>query len=154
MDAGRHSFSPSIAQLADSKISQLGVHWSPNTYLARDDVFFDYLQWKKICLHAKLRGHGAELQLRWNASGWHRAIIPNRSTPCSRALSQSLPHDVIGGQPLKYHRTDNRQFVLYSVGWNGTDDGGKVFTKYSSNGSIDLEKGDWVWTCEVITIQK
>lgn len=34
-----------------------------------------------------------------------------------------LPHDVIGGQPLKYRRT-NDNFVLYSIGWNGKDDGG------------------------------
>ena len=38
----------------------------------------------------------------------------------------ALPHDVINGQPLKYHRTPDGQFVLYSVGWNQTDDGGKV----------------------------
>ena len=28
-----------------------------------------------------------------------------------------LPHDVINGQPLKYRRTDDGQFVLYSVGF-------------------------------------
>ena len=37
-----------------------------------------------------------------------------------------VPHDVIGGQPLKYRRTADGQFVLYSVGWNETDDGGVV----------------------------
>jgi hypothetical protein len=46
-----------------------------------------------------------------------------------------LPHDIINGQPLHYRREANGQFVLYSVGWNETDEGG----------SIDREKGDWVW---------
>ena len=56
---------------------------------------------------------------------------------------EKLPHDVINGQPLKYRRTDDGQFVLYSVGWNETDDGGKVgLTKY---GNPDWHKGDWVW---------
>ena len=54
-----------------------------------------------------------------------------------------LPHDVINGQPLNYHRTDDGQFVLYSVGANETDDGGKV--ELTKSGSIDMTKGDWVW---------
>jgi hypothetical protein len=64
-----------------------------------------------------------------------------------------LPHDIINGQPLHYRRTDgppsqgsgatSGKFLLYSVGWNETDDGGQVaFTK---SGSVDREKGDWVW---------
>jgi len=54
-----------------------------------------------------------------------------------------LPHDIINGQPLHYRRTDDGKFVLYSVGWNETDDGGQVaFTK---SGSVATEKGDWVW---------
>jgi hypothetical protein len=54
-----------------------------------------------------------------------------------------LPHDVINGQPLKYRRTDDGQFVLYSVGSNETDDGGTV--ELTKNGNLDQNKGDWVW---------
>jgi hypothetical protein len=39
-------------------------------------------------------------------------------------FAEKLPHDIIGGQPLKYHRTGDNQFLLYSIGWNGKDDGG------------------------------
>jgi hypothetical protein len=56
---------------------------------------------------------------------------------------EKLPHDVINGQPLKYHRTDDGQFVLYSVGWNQTDDGGQV--ALTKSGNADMNKGDWVW---------
>jgi hypothetical protein len=56
---------------------------------------------------------------------------------------EKLPHDIINGQPLRYRRTDDRQFILYSVGWNETDDGGQVV--FAKNGSVDREKGDWVW---------
>ncbi len=48
-----------------------------------------------------------------------------------------LPHDVIGGQPLKYRRTAETQFVLYSIGWNEKDDGGVA-------GKTAAE-GDCVW---------
>jgi hypothetical protein len=53
-----------------------------------------------------------------------------------------VPHDIINGQPLHYRLTDGK-FVLYSVGWNATDDGGTVVL--TKGGSIDREKGDWVW---------
>ena len=62
-----------------------------------------------------------------------------------------LPHDIIGGQPLIYRRTSgpssqnsrtaNGKFLLYSVGWNETDDDGVP-------GALELGKpmkGDWVW---------
>ena len=56
-----------------------------------------------------------------------------------------LPHDVIGGQPLKYHRTDDGRFVLYSIGWNEKDDGGAVIFRKKPSTAVDTEKGDWVW---------
>lgn len=56
---------------------------------------------------------------------------------------EQLPHDIVNGQPLQYRRTADGKFLLYSVGWNETDDGGQAaFTK---NGAIDYSNGDWVW---------
>jgi hypothetical protein len=54
-----------------------------------------------------------------------------------------VPHDVIGGRPLKYRRTQDGQFVLYSIGWNETDDGGVV--GFKKDGAVDNNQGDWVW---------
>jgi hypothetical protein len=53
-----------------------------------------------------------------------------------------LPTDVIGGAPYKYRRTENEQFVLYSVGWNEIDDGGQ---NAMSGNAKDQFKSDWVW---------
>jgi hypothetical protein len=52
---------------------------------------------------------------------------------------EATPHDIIGGQPLHYRRTDDGKFLLYSIGWNETDDGGVPGT------DSDMTKGDWVW---------
>jgi hypothetical protein len=52
-----------------------------------------------------------------------------------------LPNDVITGQPYKYRRTDDGQFILYSVGWNEKDDGG-----VPGKTLFDPTQGDWVWT--------
>ncbi len=56
-----------------------------------------------------------------------------------------LPHDVINGQPLKYRREPDGSFILYSVGWNETDDGGTVVMKGKNSATVDPDKGDWVW---------
>lgn len=56
---------------------------------------------------------------------------------------EKLPRDLIGGQPLHYQRTADGKFVLYSIGWNETDDGGK--TVFRKDGSIENDGPDWVW---------
>jgi hypothetical protein len=64
---------------------------------------------------------------------------------------EKVPHDIINGQPLKYRRTSDGQFVLYSVGWNETGDGGVVVNQKSrdprdeSSSKVDISQGDWVW---------
>jgi hypothetical protein len=56
-----------------------------------------------------------------------------------------VPHDIIGGGPLHYRRTDDGQFVLYSIGWNERDDGGVVVFQKGSTPAVDINQGDWVW---------
>src|SRR5262249_3557193 len=57
---------------------------------------------------------------------------------------QKLPHDIINGQPLKYHRTGSGQYILYSVGWNETDEAG-VACMPRAEEEKSLAQGDWVW---------
>jgi hypothetical protein len=61
------------------------------------------------------------------------ALVPQLITP--------LPHDVITGEAFKYRRTADGHFVLYSLGWNGQDDGG-----LPGNVPFDEKRGDWVWS--------
>ncbi len=51
-----------------------------------------------------------------------------------------VPHDVIMDQPLKYRRSSDGNFILYSVGWNKKDDGGAVVKE-----TREKIEGDWVW---------
>jgi hypothetical protein len=55
---------------------------------------------------------------------------------------ETIPHDIIGGQSLHYRRTDDGKFLLYSVGWNETDDDGLDSLQKNK---FDYTKGDWVW---------
>jgi hypothetical protein len=55
-----------------------------------------------------------------------------------------LPPDVVNGQPLRYRLKGDGHFLLYSLGWNRTDEGG--MPGRTTNGtSIDRTAGDWVW---------
>jgi len=56
----------------------------------------------------------------------------------------AVPHDVVNGKPLHYRVTDAGHYVLYSVGWNGIDDGGKASKE--KNGTVDFTQGDIVWS--------
>lgn len=55
-----------------------------------------------------------------------------------------LPNDMIDGQPLRYQRTDDGGFLLYSVGWNEIDEHGTP-AFLASGRSTEIKEGDWVW---------
>jgi hypothetical protein len=65
---------------------------------------------------------------------------------------EKLPHDIITGQSLKYQRTDDGRYAVYSVGWNEKDDGGLTGFRKGEN-DVWVKKGendvpaeeDWVW---------
>jgi hypothetical protein len=67
--------------------------------------------------------------------------FPDQLDSLSPQYMSRLPNDVITGQPYKYRRTDDGQFILYSVGWNEKDDGG-----VPGKTLFDQSQGDWVWS--------
>ena len=54
------------------------------------------------------------------------------------------PHDLITGEPLRY-RSEDGGFILYSVGWNVTDDHGEIALSGKGKANLDLAQGDWVF---------
>ena len=73
-----------------------------------------------------------------------RGQYPETLDPLAPPFIDKLPHDLINGQPLHYRRTDDGQFVLYSVGWNEKDNGGVVSLR-PDTARVDIDQGDWVW---------
>jgi tetratricopeptide (TPR) repeat protein len=69
---------------------------------------------------------------------------PESLEPIAPQYIAQLPHDIINGQLLHYRRNPDGQFVLYSVGWNETDDGGVVVID-KKQGTLIQTEGDWVW---------
>ena len=83
---------------------------------------------------------------------WRRAHgeYPESLEVLSPQFIAQVPHDVIGGASLKYRRTSDGQFVLYSIGWNEKDDGGVVAIPDGRSHpewgpQPQFEEGDWVW---------
>jgi hypothetical protein len=57
----------------------------------------------------------------------------------------ALPHDIINGESYHYRLNADGTFLLYSVGWNQVNDGGKIAMKPGNPLLEDYTQGDWVW---------
>jgi len=66
--------------------------------------------------------------------------FPEKLDALAPQFISPLPNDVVTGEPYKYHRADDGQFVLYSIGWDEKDDGG-----VPGKNLFDEHQGDWVW---------
>jgi hypothetical protein len=149
VDQGRRVVSPAVVRQSESIIRKQS--WRPY------DMFE---KWLLLDMLARLVQNGvtdfaekfalgqACADLARVACALERYRLANRQFPETlEALRPQfigeLPHDLINGQSLKYRRTDDGQFVLYSVGWNETDDGGTI--GLNKGGNLDSRQGDWVW---------
>jgi len=56
-----------------------------------------------------------------------------------------LPHDIMTGDSYHYQLRSDGTFLLYSVGWNKTDEGGEVVYKKDAPNQVEYTQGDWVW---------
>jgi hypothetical protein len=88
------------------------------------------------------------------ACALERHRIANGSYPDSLdavrlADGKPLPPDPMDGKPMRYRKTADGRYALWSVGFDGKDDGGKrtVDEKKPENTRFNDEKyaGDWVW---------
>jgi len=100
-------------------------------------------------VHFKLAGAQGSADLASIACALERHRLATGKYPqglaelAPRFLKQ-VPHDLITGEPLHYQLTDDGQFLLYSVGWNETDDNGELAFLASGRGP-EKKEGDWVW---------
>lgn len=79
---------------------------------------------------------------RWRLA---RGRYPDALAELAPQFIEQLPVDVIGGGPMKYRRTTDGKFLLYSVGWNETDEGGTPGLTEDARAQPDFSRGDWVW---------
>lgn len=80
------------------------------------------------------------LERHWLAHGRYPETLPELVP----TYIDKVPVDLIDGQPLRYRRTDDGKFLLYSLGLDGKDDGGKL-----SASEKPEDAGDWAWPTPV-----
>jgi hypothetical protein len=135
--------SPTNLRRADAGIHAERQHYSP--YKAQALMLFPSLS----SMVKKVAALQSSVDLARVVCALERYRLAHSHYPDSLAILEpqfiaQVPHDIINGQPLHYRLKPNGQFVLYSVGWNGTDDGGVVVLD-PNYGNMRRDEGDWVW---------
>jgi hypothetical protein len=94
---------------------------------------------------------------RWRLAN---GALPETLTALAPRFIEGIPNDVIDGQPLRWKR-NGAGYLLYSVGWNKTDEGGELgwnrnedtgihgWMREKAGPWVDPAKGDWVWEMPV-----
>ena len=70
---------------------------------------------------------------------------PDSLSALSPEFLETVPHDIISGEPLHYSLEPNGRYKIYSVGWNEKDDGGMGTVRKDNPNRLDERQGDWVW---------
>ena len=106
-----------------------------------------------ICAQAQAQLDLARLAIALERYRLANGAYPETLAALAPRFLEKIPRDVINGQPLHYRRTDDPpsrgagaaggKFLLYSVGWNETDEGGQP--GLGERGNFIPAKGDWVW---------
>ncbi|HEV2438016.1 MAG TPA: hypothetical protein VG077_18635 [Verrucomicrobiae bacterium] len=149
VDANLHRVRPGDVQRANSAVTTGLKHY--NLYNLAERLFLP-----RLGVAVKRFAFGQEsVDLARTAIALERYRLAHGNYPESLdALApqfmDKIPHDIINGQPLHYRRTADGQFVLYSVGWNETDDGGTVGLDKGTSARVDINRGDWVWPSSAV----
>lgn len=132
---------PSKVRAADDALyaffsHAIAPHWSPYFFMALPDIPNVN---KASQLSARTQSLLHEALTACALARYHQAYgaYPETLAALTPQFIDAIPNDVIGGQPLHYRLAPDGTFILYSVGWNGRDDGG-------ARGN-SLTEGDWVW---------
>ncbi len=151
-DSGNGTILPGKIENLRNETQKLAGHFSPYTFVAVISLPNITRAMQTLAYNQTLAN---EAQIVCALERYHLAHgeYPETLEALAPQFIEKLPHDIIGGQPsqgsgsasqpLHYRRTNDGKFLLYSVGWNETDDNGQVVLK--EGGSVDREKGDWVW---------
>ena len=94
------------------------------------------------------------------ACALERYYLQNKSYPAALVelvptLLAAVPADPMDDKPMRYRKTDDGRYMLWSVGFDLKDDGGKVNIDPNDRSSVHKlykrgYKGDWTWQYQPI----
>ncbi len=142
-------FDPSTRTVSPQKVNGMSVefekslgHVTPHNFMAVIAVPNFTRAWGLLAQNQTLASE-ASVACALERHRLERGDYPETLHALVPRWADSLPRDIIGGQPLHYVRGQKGTYVLYSVGWNGTDEGGT--TCLDPGGCPSVREGDWVW---------
>lgn len=147
-DPSSRKVSPEAVRSANARLDQLLKHRGPSMFL-RHQFFIAFLLpavSKSIqrSVYAQTALDEAAVACALERYRLARGAYPGSLDALAPQYIAKVPRDIITGEPLKYRRTDDGQYVLYSVGWNEKDDGGSISINKTGH-AVNFEEGDWVW---------
>lgn len=142
IDLANNFVIPKKIDQVQRELEMLEKHSGLFTYLAAIAIPNNVKAWRVVAFNQTMVNQAqiACAMERYRLVHGEYPITLNVLTP---QFIDKLPHDIIGGRPLHYRRTSSGKFLLYSIGWNETDDEGQVAPM--KDGRPDMEIGDWVW---------
>jgi len=136
-DLTQDTITPRKFDEASLEFNKFFRHKSPYKRLAAI-VIPNFTKAKQTAAHNQTMVNEAQIVCALERYRLATGVYPGTLDALAPRFIEKLPHDIIGGQPLIYRATADGKFLLYSVGWNETDDGGK-------SGGTDFTKADWIW---------
>jgi len=136
LDPGSQTIFPDKADAATTMARAASSQSSPYTFLATLGIP-NFNRADQTCARNQTALHQTLIACALERFHLAHSEYPETLDSLSPQFMDTIPHDVIGGQPLHYRRAADGTFILYSVGWSGKDGGG-VRGK-------SVEDGDWGW---------
>ena len=137
---------PEVCDKLDSKLEKMRVR--PYTIFAK--LLFPALS-KAVRRSARIQTtvDAARVALALERHRIANGALPDTLEALVPRFMGDIPNDLLDGKPLRYRRNPDGSYLLYSVGWNQTDDGGEIAWSKGKDPNVDLSKGDWVWQMPV-----
>ena len=141
-DPANEQVFPSRLDKANTEILHALSHYSPFQVIAAITIP-NFNKAMQVCAYNQTLADQSQIVCALERYHLAHSEYPATLDTLTPQFIGKIPHDIIGGQPLHYRRTEDGKFLLYSVGWNETDDGG------SPGNLTDVRHGDWVWQYSV-----
>jgi hypothetical protein len=142
LDPSRERIDPAAIERSDAFLDRMGRSWSPFDWLIRHEAWGS-----KITTYAAF-GHN-RLELARTACALARYRLAHGRYPAGLAelvpdFLDRVPRDVIDGEALRYTRTGESQFRLYSIGLSGIDP--RSWPRRPDFSPRTSKEGYWSWS--------
>jgi hypothetical protein len=147
LDPAGHRIDVPAAEAAQAAVQREFGQLTPYNFLASLHVSQFYGRGLQVAARTQCLADQAAVACALERCRAQTGAYPERLEDLAPQWLAAVPQDLLDkpAQTLKYRRSLGGKYVLYSVGWNGQDEGGAAALTPDRTPSADLGVGDWVW---------